>query len=873
MSTSSLSLIIKILTRKKSNVKLAILFFACLGIWQCQSPQQTYPEGVTVKLAVHRDSTIKDVTYSLHYNIPNAIDSIITASVKIKFKNTDKRTILDFRAPQQHLVAVKDSLGNEIPYQFINGHIYISGHPGSSHNFLEIDFIPTETGINRNKEYLYTLFVPDRASTAFPCFDQPDIKARFQLSLTTPVEWVAVSNSPMLSTQKYKAHKNYKFALSKPISTYLFSFVAGKFEVVKRTHKNRQIRFYHRQKDQALIAQNIDKIFELQYAAIDWMESFTTVPHPFNKLDIIAIPSFQYSGMEHPGAILYRSEKLFLAKQAPIRQEMARANLISHETAHLWFGDLVTMNWFNEVWLKEVFANFLADKIVEENFAKIDHNLNFYLNHFAQAFSVDRTQGATPIQQPLNNLLNAGSLYGPIIYHKSPIVMKQLENIVGKETLKSGLQTYVKKFSYKNAGWQDLIEILAPKFNGDLYDWSQTWVFKAGRPHVSIYPAFNEEQQITSLIIKNIHPTDTQSVWQQPLSIKLGINKNSSNDLEFLLLDTLQVEQLVPPQENLSFLLPGANGLAYAHFNLDKPELIQLVTKMDRFQTPLHRAIAYQIAWEHMLDAKLNPKELKNYYYKSLKQEKNKQLEEWLLAHIEQLYVEYLDVTHSDDSQQEIASFLWKKAFHKASSNRLSYLHAYTAIATNAEQLNRLLQAYISKPEDILPKMNTTQRMDLALQLMLKLPEQYDSILMFTKFSITDEEHIEQFNMLAQSVHPDKSIRDSLFASFSKVKNREKEPWVASAMYWLNHPINKKESISYIRPALNLLTDIQHTGDIFFPKQWLNNLFWGHNTQKAIDITETFLLDNEDYPKHLQNKILQALDKPKRKVTIAHTYN
>ena len=172
------------------------------------------------------------------------------------------------------------------------------------------------------------------------------------------------------------------------------------------------------------------------------------------------LPAFQFGGMEHAGAIFYNAPSLFLDKTATQNQHLSRASLIAHETAHMWFGDLVTMKWFDDVWLKEVFANFMAAKIVNPTFPDIDHELRFFLQHYPPAYDVDRTAGANPIRQTLDNLKDAGSLYGPIIYQKAPIVMRQLEQMLGPDELRDGLREYLARFAFSNATWTDLIEIL-----------------------------------------------------------------------------------------------------------------------------------------------------------------------------------------------------------------------------------------------------------------------------------------------------------------------------------------------------------------------------------------------------------------------------
>ena len=156
------------------------------------------------------------------------------------------------------------------------------------------------------------------------------------------------------------------------------------------------------------------------------------------------MPAFQFGGMEHPGAIFYNANGLLLDESATQDQMLGRASVIAHETAHMWFGDLVTMRWFSDVWMKEVFANHMAAKIVNPAFPALNHDLRYLVDYYPSAYGVDRTAGTNEIRQPLKNLNEAGTLYGAIIYQKAPIVMRQLETLVGADGFRDGLRDYLK---------------------------------------------------------------------------------------------------------------------------------------------------------------------------------------------------------------------------------------------------------------------------------------------------------------------------------------------------------------------------------------------------------------------------------------------
>ena len=182
----------------------------------------------------------------------------------------------------------------------------------------------------------------------------------------------------------------------------------------------------------------------------------------------------------------YNASSMFLDETATQNQRLGRASLIAHETAHMWFGDLVTMQWFNDVWMKEVFANFMAAKIVNPAFPEVNHDLRFLYSHYPAAYEVDRTAGANPIRQSLANLNEAGSLYGAIIYQKAPIVMRQLELLLGADAFRDGLREYLKAHAMANATWPDLIRVLDARTPADLVAWSRAWVEERGRPQVTV---------------------------------------------------------------------------------------------------------------------------------------------------------------------------------------------------------------------------------------------------------------------------------------------------------------------------------------------------------------------------------------------------
>ena len=350
---------------------------------------------------------------------------------------------------------------------------------------VKISFTANDQSLNRRDDLFYTLLVPDRARTLFPCFDQPDMKALFTLTLEVPATWKVVANGAVerIDSISSPGRRCFYFHETEPLSTYLFSFVGGNLQQQTFSRNGRQISMFHRETDPKKIAQCPDIANEV-FDALEWMEHYTDAPYPFAKYDFIVLPGFQFGGMEHTGATLYNDNSIFLNENPTLDERLRRSTLIAHETAHMWFGDDVTMAWFNDVWTKEVFANYFALRIVEPQYKEINHRLNFLLNYYPSAYAEDRTAGTTPVKQQLDNLNNAGLVYGNIIYDKSPVIMNMLVRIMGEENFRSGLQEYMKKYAYNNATWDDLIDILSKHTHKDLKTWSHVWINEKGMPEI-----------------------------------------------------------------------------------------------------------------------------------------------------------------------------------------------------------------------------------------------------------------------------------------------------------------------------------------------------------------------------------------------------
>ena len=460
------------------------IFLLAAALAACTAAPDVEP-GVSRTLAQERAGRVSNIVYDLAFTLPEALDEPCKGTETLSFDLEGKGALLlDFRpgAESVHSLTVN---GKALKPDVRDEHIVLparSLRPGR--NEVSLSFTPDDAPLNRRPGYLYTLLVPERARTLFPCFDQPDLKARFNLGLDIPEKWTAVANGPLREENVTEGRRHLTFGTSGLLSTYLFEFTAGEWRRYDFDRNGAPMRIYYRETDPAKIAQLPEIQRQILYA-LDWLEEFTGIPMPFEKYDCVIVPGFQFGGMEHPGAILFADTRMFLGEAPTDADRLSRIDLIAHETAHLWFGDAVTMRWFDDVWTKEVFANHFSAWITRPLFPEIDYRLRDFRSFNIPAYAEDRTSGSTPIRQQLDNLQDAGLVYGNIVYDKAPVVMRMLADTLGKDTFRDGIREYLKTYLYGNATWPELIEILDRYTDADLKDWSRRWVEEKGMP---VYP-------------------------------------------------------------------------------------------------------------------------------------------------------------------------------------------------------------------------------------------------------------------------------------------------------------------------------------------------------------------------------------------------
>ncbi len=828
-------------------MKRAIILLTIAISLSAFSKSTDWQNGVPKDLAEYRANSVSNVSYNLFFRIPEQREEPVTGMAEINFNYTGGQDLpVDF---QGHFFADSNyNNSDSVGYVIINGkrrkvvrqneHIILPAkHLNRGSNRVSLSFESLDASLNRHPDYMYTLFVPAGARSCFPCFDQPDLKAQFKVKLAYPTGWTSISSES-----------------EKPIPTYLFSFVAGKFQQQTVEKDGIKMTALYRETDPQKVAQ-LDKVFSEAAMSIRWMERYTGITCPFPSYGFVVLPGYQFGGMEHPGAIQFVAREIFLGQKPTPDEELTRLELIAHETAHLWFGDLVTMRWFDDVWTKEVFANFMANKISREVYPDINHNLNFLKAYQTRATATDRTRGTHPIQQPLDNLKDAGLLYGNIIYDKAPVMMRKLEEHIGASRLRSGLQAYLRKYSFKNATWDDLIALLdsvAP--DASVRQFSDVWVKQKGLPTIS-YSVSEPVRSHYELTVHQSDPLGRNIVWPQRFTMAVDYG----DSIDYVPISATETDVVAPLRGKPQHIMPNCYGDGYGRFVINNGDTAlafsTLVNGQRETETEAYAALL--TLHENFLMGRLSGQEFFGVISKALRNCSNPLIGSTLVGCMGTVAYYAPDALRH---AYELA-MLRHSMSHPLRPVRQQLLRTLATSATAPAVIDSLLTIWQHQSDTlILPRNMLTTRdyTRLSWHLALLRPTLSDSILAHQRTLLRTDDERREFDFVSRGCTADTALQHSLFLSLIPKEGRTVEPWARLLLSLLCNRSHEPLCHSYIKPGLDNLRAIQQSSDIFFPGYWCSALLTGQHQPEAAEIVSTWIAAHPDYPTSLMNKLLQA---------------
>ncbi|MGH9835339.1 MAG: M1 family metallopeptidase [Blastocatellia bacterium] len=858
--------------------------------------QKLLAEGVSRELARHRAANLSDLRYQLNFELlPGAARIKGREEIRLKLKSAADPVILDFRDLDEQGRAIEGSVSdakvNNIAVndlRQIGGHIvFPARYFKTGENTITMNF---ETGVataNRpiiryqdnddGSEYIHTLFVPMDASLAFPCFDQPDLKARFTLDIAAPENWTVIANTDIAQTGNTSptALRRTHFHETHPISAYLFAFAAGPFKQIAGSGASVPLRVFVRQSKLQRAKEEWPEVESLTREGMKQMIQFFDQPFPFGKYDQVLIPGFAYGGMEHAGATFLREDSILFRTVPTKNDKLGRASLILHELAHQWFGDLVTMRWFDDLWLKEGFANFMAYHTMAAMEQYRDREgaaiwQRFYQSHKPLAYAIDSTKGTTPIYQEVRNLKDAKSAYGAIVYQKAPSLLRALSFVIGEENFRDGVRLFLKEHAYANAEWSDLIRAFERASNQKLSAWADVWVKRRGVPQVDVEWSCDEKGVIDRFVLKQRDALDEGGVWPVKTRLLLAYDDASPQRIEARIESKQAAISEAIGRKCPAYVFANEGDFGYGRFMLDARSREAVVARIGEIGDPFLRTMLWGALWDAVREAEINPRDYLALALKTLPNESDEELTQSLLDRATRAFQRYL----SKDQQTAIAPQIEALCFDRMTKAgelglRITYFRAFRGVATTTEAHQRLKNILSGKLTMPGVEIKPLDRWQIIRALLAQQDAEAEPLLEAERKRDTSDDGRKQA-YIAEAARAEAATKQRYFNDYLGATQSGRavpEDWIEGSLGAFNSVNQSPLTLPYLKPALEGLPQVKRERKIFFVLAWLNAFIGGQTGQEALEQTRDFLRASR-IDRDLELKVLEVMDELDRTTRI-----
>ena len=476
-------------------------------------------------------------------------------------------------------------------------------------------FMRTGEGLHRftdpvDKEtYLYSQFEAFDAHRVFACFDQPDLKASFRFTVDAPSHWSVISNMPSTRTTngaKFEERGNWVFEPTPRQSTYITAMVAGPYHAAYDEHDGIPLGVFCRRSLAEFL--DADEVFTVTKQGFDYFHEQFSYRYPWPKYDQLFVPEFNAGAMENAGAVTFLEDYVFRSRTTDAAYER-RAVTILHEMAHMWFGDLVTMRWWDDLWLNESFAEYVSTRAAADATRWREAWTTFCNIEKAWAYRQDQLPTTHPIAADIVDIEAVKVNFDGITYAKGASVLKQLAFYVGEEAFSVALRGYFRRHEYGNTSLQDLLDALAEASGRDLSTWSKEWLQTAGLNTLRSRFEVDGNGAFTSFELLQDAPEEHPMLRTHRLRVGLydrtseGVLRRDQVELDVSGAST-EVQALVGKKQP-DFILINDDDLAYAKIRLDERSLRTLVDHVGEFRESLPRALCWTSAWDMTRDAEM----------------------------------------------------------------------------------------------------------------------------------------------------------------------------------------------------------------------------------------------------------------------------
>ena len=628
------------------------------------------------------------------------------------------KTAIKFKGLKPGESTFIDAVGKSVISATLNGQIFDAKFDGetiylpaiAAENLLEIElegvYSNTGEGLHRfvdpsdNEVYLYTQFETGDARRMYPCFDQPDQKATFTISTITPKHWEIISNYEVGSVKDLGADtKHTQFKVSQVISTYVTAIVAGPYQYVKDEYKGEKtipLGIYARKS----FFQYVDaaNIFEITKQGFAYFEKTFGLAYPFGKYDQLAVAEYNWGAMENVGCVTFHEDVLIFRSKVTESKHLGRASTILHEMAHMWFGDLVTMKWWEDLWLNESFAEW-ASYMATSEATKYTHAwTEFNALRKNWAYRQDQLSSTHPIAVAMEDLEAVRTNFDGISYAKGASVLQQLVEHVGRQNFIDALRIYFAKHAYKNTTLNDLMVELEATSGRDLKPWAKTWLQTAGvntlRPEISV-----NDGTYSAIAVKQEAPTmPVGSKELRPHRLKVALFDIADGALVRRKSVALDIAGALTPVTELvgekvaDLVLINDGDLSYAKLRFDERSIATLKSHLGKLNDPLARALIWASLWDSVRDGELSTSDYLTIALNALADESDISIVTMTITQLDTAIWQYSDPGKRQGLRLILANAMEKflDCAKPGSDHQLQFAKAFADSAVTPEQNERI---------------------------------------------------------------------------------------------------------------------------------------------------------------------------------------
>jgi aminopeptidase N len=581
---------------------------------------------------------------------------------------------------------------------------------------------------------------------------------------------------------------------------------------------------------------------------------------------MVMLPGFAYGGMEHAGATFLREESI-LFRQAPTHSDrLNRDILLLHELTHQWFGDLVTMRWFDDLWLKEGFAQYMAYHALDSLKPNEHVWKRFYQAIKPAAYAIDATQGTTPIYQNIPNLKDAKSAYGAIVYSKAPGVMKQLAYVLGEDKFRDGLRLYLKDHAYANAEWADLVGSFEKVSGQPLEKWADAYIKRRGMPQVDVqWGCLPDGNYVT--IVRQHDVLNEGGAW--PISMELLVHMRGIDWLQRVDLKTTKTANLIK-KGCPDYVFGNNQDYAYGRFLMDEVSRKAVMAKLGSIDDVFERTLLWGSLWDSVREAEMDPREYIELALKLLPDEKDEALAQNIIGHTVGALHWYVSPEMRAQIAPKAEALAREEMMHAPTQDmRIIWFRAVRGVAqteSGRETLKELLSGKLVAPG---VELRSLDRWSMVTALVALGDKDAETIL-------AAEEKRDQtgdgrkYAFMAKAARPEAKSKQEYFDGYLHDAARP-EDWVEQSLGAFNYWNQSGLTYPYLRSALDALPQVKRERKIFFVLAWLNAFIGGQGSAEAQSEVKDFLnspaLDHD-----LKLKILEVSDDLDRTVKIRSKY-